>query len=77
MLVVDDDEPFRSRLARALRERGLEVADARVRARKRSRVARGFRPERAVIDLRMSDGSGLDVLADLQREQPATASASC
>jgi len=73
MLLVDDDEPFRSRLARALRARGLEVAEASS-AEEAGRVARAFRPERAVIDLRMTDGSGLDVLSGLRSEHPALVS---
>jgi two-component system response regulator RegA len=67
LLLVDDDEPYRSRLARAFRERGLEVAEARS-AEDALAVARRFRPERAVLDLRMEDRSGIDLLADLRRE---------
>jgi two-component system response regulator RegA len=52
LLVVDDDEPYRARLARAFRERGLAVAEARS-AEDALVVARGFRPDRAVLDLRM------------------------
>jgi two-component system response regulator RegA len=70
LLLVDDDEPFRSRLARALRSRGLEVGEA-ASAADATRVARELRPERAVIDLRMEDGSGLDVLAAVRRDFPA------
>ncbi|HVH18728.1 MAG TPA: response regulator, partial [Myxococcota bacterium] len=61
MLLVDDDEPFRSRLARALRARGVDVAEAASVA-DASRVARECRPRRALIDLRMEDGSGLDAM---------------
>jgi two-component system response regulator RegA len=70
LLVVDDDEPFRSRLARSLEARGLEVAQA-ASAQEALGVARAFRPDRALIDLRITDGSGLDVLAELKRELPA------
>lgn len=69
MLLVDDDEPFRSRLARALRARGVDVAEAASVA-DASRVARERRPQHALIDLRMEDGSGLDVLSALRRELP-------
>jgi two-component system response regulator RegA len=67
LLVVDDDVPYRSRLCRALRERGLEVAEAGSAADALT-LAQRFRPARAVLDLRMEDGSGLDLLADLRRE---------
>ncbi|HVH07304.1 MAG TPA: response regulator [Myxococcota bacterium] len=70
LLLVDDDEPYRTRLARAFRERGLEVAEARS-AEAALAVARSFRPERAVLDLRMEDRSGIDLLADLRREHGA------
>jgi two-component system response regulator RegA len=70
ILVVDDDEPFRSRLSRSLRARGFEVAEV-ASARDVLGVARTFRPDKAVLDLRMPDGSGLDVLSELQRELPA------
>jgi two-component system response regulator RegA len=70
LLLVDDDEPYRTRLARAFRERGLDVAEARS-AEDALAVARGFRPERAVLDLRMEDRSGIELLADLRREHAA------
>jgi two-component system response regulator RegA len=72
MLLVDDDEPFRSRLARALRARGVEVAEAASVA-DAARAAHALRPQRALIDLRMADGSGLDVLALLRRDFPSAA----
>ena len=73
ILVVDDDEPFRSRLARSLAARGFDVAGA-ASAQEALELARSFRPQRAVIDLRLTDASGLDVLGELKRELPALAS---
>jgi len=72
MLVVDDDDPHRSRLCRAFRERGLEVAEART-AEEALAVARSFAPEQAVLDLRLPDRSGADLLADLRSAHPALA----
>jgi two-component system response regulator RegA len=69
LLLVDDDEPFRSRLARALRARGHEIAEADSLA-EAAAVARDRRPARALIDLRLGDGSGLDALDLLRREVP-------
>jgi two-component system response regulator RegA len=69
ILLVDDDEPFRLRLARSLEARGFEVEGA-ASAQAALLAARAFRPDRAVVDLRMADGSGLDVLSELQRELP-------
>ena len=61
VLIVDDDERLRSRLARAFRDRqycvyeaaGVEEAETTVRA---------HRPERVVVDLRLGDDSGLDLV---------------
>jgi two-component system response regulator RegA len=69
LLLVDDDEPFRGRLARSLRARGIEIAEAESAAAA-PRVAQAFGPQAAVVDLRLSDGSGLDVLAELTRDFP-------
>jgi two-component system response regulator RegA len=71
-LLVDDDDPFRSRLARSLRARGIEVAEAASVA-EAPELARAFRPDRAVIDLRMGDGSGLEVLSALREARPELA----
>lgn len=64
VLLVDDDEPFRERLARALRDRGYEVrtADGYDAALE---LARADSPEYAVVDLRMPGRSGLEVVRDL------------
>ena len=70
LLLVDDDEPFRGRLARSLRARGIEVAEAGSVA-EAAALARSFRPDRAVVDLRIGAGSGLDALAELHAELPA------
>jgi two-component system response regulator RegA len=71
LLIVDDDAPFRQRLARAMEKRGfiVEAADS---------VANGVAaaqerpPAFAVVDLRLSDGSGLDVVSALREGRPTT-----
>ena len=68
-LIADDDAPFRARLARALRSRGLEVAEAES-AEDAVSAAKSFRPERAVIDLRLGEGSGLELISALRSEHP-------
>jgi two-component system response regulator RegA len=69
LLVVDDDERFRERLAKALRQRGLDVwvADGLEAA---LAVARATPLDRAVIDLRMPGAGGLAVLRALLGERP-------
>ncbi len=65
ILVVDDDEVLRRRLVRALRERGFDAEGAEGCATARARaVERDF--DRALVDLRMPDGSGLDLVGDLK-----------
>lgn len=70
LLIVDDDDTLRERLARALRERGYtvdtasDVPTALVSARLR-------RPDAVVLDLKMSGPSGLDALRELRIIAPA------
>jgi two-component system, response regulator RegA len=61
VLVVDDDEVFRSRLARALGDRGWKVRQASDVATARTAIEEAA-PGHAVIDLRLPDGSGLEVV---------------
>jgi two-component system response regulator RegA len=63
-LVVDDDERFRTRLARALGDRGHRVHTAQDHAEALG-LARARRFERAVVDLRMPGPNGLHVIRDL------------
>jgi two-component system response regulator RegA len=72
ILLVDDDEVFRGRLARALGERGLEVLEAGDDAGAAAVVA-AHEPTYAVVDLRLSSGSGLDVVRTIKKERPNTA----
>jgi len=72
ILLVDDDENFRERMARALRDRGHDVRTAGS-PEEADRLAREDSPECAVVDLRMPGGSGLDVVSSLRSIDPATA----
>jgi two-component system response regulator RegA len=65
LLIVDDDRVLRERLARAFRDRGHQVAAAGDVA-EAMRVASQARPARAVVDLRMPDGSGLELVRALR-----------
>ena len=65
LLLVDDDEPFLRRLAKAMEKRGFEVETAgSVAAGKAIATARS--PAFAVVDLRLQDGNGLDVVEVLR-----------
>jgi two-component system response regulator RegA len=70
LLVVEDDDFLRERLVRAFAERGFlaQGAASVSEARRLSEEA----PEYAVVDLRIGDESGLDVLRTLLAKDPAT-----
>jgi two-component system, response regulator RegA len=70
LLVVDDDEVFRERLARALTERGYAVTTAGSADEAMAKVDEA--PEFAVLDLRMPGRSGLELLKALKEKDPAT-----
>jgi len=70
ILVVDDDEVFRDRLVRALNARGLIATGAADGASARAH-AQLDSPEMAVVDLRMPNDHGLDLVRDLIAIDPA------
>ena len=69
LIIVDDDKAFLQRLARAMETRGflVETADS---------VAEGMRkvdqkpPAYAVVDMRLEDGNGLDVIELIRKRRP-------
>ena len=69
LLIVDDDAPLCQRLARAMERRGFAVSTA-------DSVAEGIAaatahpPAFAVVDLRLGDGSGLDIVSALRGARP-------
>jgi two-component system response regulator RegA len=69
LLIVDDDKSFLTRLGRAMEQRGYAVTMA-------DTVKAGFDvigdapPAYAVIDMRLADGNGLDLLVELGRKRP-------
>jgi len=69
LLLVDDDKPFLTRLARAMESRGFDVRTAENVADGVAQV-RERPPAFAVVDLRLSDGNGLDVIEALHATRP-------
>jgi two-component system response regulator RegA len=69
LLVLDDDEPFRRRLARAMERRNFEVEAAETVAEGLA-IVRRKPPAYAVVDLRLEDGNGLDVVEALREARP-------
>ncbi len=70
LLLVDDDRPFLQRLGRAMEKRGFSVRTA-------ESISEGLTlvqfevPEFAVVDMRLGDGNGLDVVEVIQTKNPA------
>jgi two-component system, response regulator RegA len=64
LLVLDDDAPFRARLSRALTQRGFDVVSLGSVAEARDHLKKA-QPAFAVVDLRLEDGSGLEVVEQL------------
>lgn len=71
VLVVDDDDVFRTRLGKAFADRGFDVRTA-ASALEALRLAQQDSPEFAVVDLRMPGASGLDVVRELHAIDPAS-----
>ncbi len=69
LLLVDDDEAFVKRLAKAMEKRGFEPETASSVAAGRA-IATARPPAYAVIDLRLEDGNGLDVVETLRERRP-------
>src|SRR5256885_13310044 len=69
LLIVDDDAPLCQRLARAMERRGFVVSTAESVANGTA-AATAQPPAFAVVDLRLGDGSGLDVVSALRVARP-------
>ena len=69
LLIVDDDKPFRERLARAMEKKGFEVFQAES-VQKGVESVKTKKPGFAVVDLRLADGNGLEVVKEIQSILP-------
>ena len=66
LLIVDDDNPFRQRLARAMEKKGFLVTQAEgVKVGIES--VKSKKPAFAVVDLRLNDGNGIEVVKEIQK----------
>ncbi len=68
LLIVDDDNPLRDRLARAMEKKGFQVTQAES-VDKGINHAKNSPPAFAVVDLRLGDGSGLEVVKEIRRNK--------
>jgi two-component system, response regulator RegA len=69
LLIVDDDKSFLQRLARAMESRGFNVTTAEAVSQGLQQVEK-MAPAYAVVDMRLGDGSGLDVISALKERRP-------
>jgi len=69
LLLLDDDEPFLKRLAKAMEKRGFDVETADSVAAGKA-IVTNRPPAYAVCDLRLGDGNGLDVVEVLREKRP-------
>ena len=69
LLIVDDDNPFRERLARAMEKKGFTVSQAQG-VKVGIEAVKSKKPAFAVVDLRLGDGNGLEVVKEIQTSNP-------
>jgi len=69
LLLVDDDAPFRQRLSLLLSRKGFAVTSVGSLQEARVEAAR-LKPAHAVVDMRLEDGNGLDLVAELRAMSP-------
>jgi len=66
LLIVDDDNPLRDRLSRAMEKKGFQVTQAKS-VKEGVNSAKNSPPAFAVVDLRLNDGSGLEVVKEIKK----------
>tara|TARA_B100001123_G_scaffold209007_1_gene236534 strand:- start:844 stop:1428 length:585 start_codon:yes stop_codon:yes gene_type:complete len=66
LLIVDDDAPLRDRLARAMEKKGFKVTQAES-VKQGINQAKNAPPAFAVVDLRLGDGNGLQVVKEIRK----------
>ena len=66
LLIVDDDNPLRDRLSRAMEKKGFKVAQAES-VKQGIIEAKNSPPAFAVVDLRLNDGNGLEVVKEIRK----------
>mgnify|MGYP002889996448 CR=1 FL=1 len=64
LLIVDDDDPFRDRLSRAMEKKGFQVKDAKS-VDNAIKLVKSSPPSFAIVDLRLEGGNGLDVVKEI------------
>jgi len=73
LLVVDDDLPFRERLSRSMQKKGFEV-DSADSFESAVEIIEKQNYDYAIVDMRLTDGSGLELIKKIQIKSPSTKS---
>jgi len=68
LLILDDDDPLRGRLSRAMEKKGFITKEAKSVA-EGLQIVKNSPPAFAVVDLRLEDGNGLDVIKELSKKK--------
>tara|TARA_B100000965_G_scaffold306241_2_gene265194 strand:- start:91 stop:663 length:573 start_codon:yes stop_codon:yes gene_type:complete len=69
LLILDDDDPLRGRLSRAMEKKGFAVKEAKSLVEGLN-IVKKTPPNFAIIDLRLEDGNGLDLIKELSKNRP-------
>ncbi len=69
LMILDDDEVFRNRLITAMKRKGYDAYGAASILEAKSFLSEKF-PKYAVIDLRLDDGNGLEIVSLLSKKRP-------
>ena len=68
LLILDDDDPLRGRLSRAMEKKGFLVKEAKT-VSEGLQIAKNSPPNFALVDLRLEDGNGLDVVKEISKSK--------
>tara|TARA_B100000575_G_C23142854_1_gene665628 strand:+ start:5970 stop:6497 length:528 start_codon:yes stop_codon:yes gene_type:complete len=71
LLIVDDDLPFRERLTRSMEKKGFNVESYSNYSESLNRI-KNFNFDFAVVDMRLEDGSGLELVKEINKISPET-----
>ena len=66
LLIVDDDDPLRDRLTRAMEKKGFVVRNSKT-VENAIKMVQAQAPKFALVDLRLEDGNGLDVVQEINK----------
>ena len=66
LLIVDDDDPLRLRLARAMEKKGFSVRESKT-VDNAIKLVKSSPPTFALVDLRLEDGNGLEVVKEINK----------